>query len=216
MKNLLYAGIFGPLVFTAVFLIQGFAQPGYSQWRHFVSSLAIGPGGWIQGVNFIVMGISMVVAAVGFRAALRRSRGGIGAPILFGVLGVSNVVAGIFTSDPGLGYPPGAPDVQTSHGEAHDLAALAAFTSLAAGAFVMAWHFAAEPGSRRWTVYSVSAGALVLAFLVASITASNMDESGTWPNSPTGFFQRVSIITGLTWIAMVALHLVRTPNVKSA
>jgi Protein of unknown function (DUF998) len=216
MKNLLYAGIVGPILFTAVFLIKGFTQPGYSQWRHFVSSLAIGPGGWIQDVSFIVMGISMLVAAVGFRAALRGSRGGIGVPILFGVLGVSNVVAGIFTSDPGLGYPPGAPDAQTSDGQAHDLAALAAFTSLAAGAFVMAWHYAAEPASRRWTVYSVSAGVLVLVFLIASITASNMDEAGTWPNSPTGFFQRVSIISGLTWIAMVALHLVRAPHLKPA
>jgi uncharacterized protein DUF998 len=216
MRNLLYAGIFGPVLFSAVFLIQGFTQPGYSQWRHFVSSLAIGPGGWIQSTNFIVMGISMLVAAVGFRAALRRSRGGIGVPILFGVLGASNLVAGMFTSDPGLGYPPGALDAQTSRGQAHDLAALAAFISLAAAAFVMAWHFAAEPASRRWTVYSVSAGALVLVFLIASITASNMDEAGTWPNSPTGFLQRVSIISGLTWIAMVALHLVRTPNGKRA
>jgi hypothetical protein len=206
----------GPLLFLAVFLIEGFTRPGYSQWRHFVSSLASGPSGWVQSADFIVLGILMIAAAMGFRGALRKSRGGIGAPVLLVVLGISNVVAGIFTGDPRLGYPPGAPDVQTSHGQVHDLAALAAFTSLAAAAFVIAWHFAAEPGSRLWTIYSISAGVLVLVFLVASITVSNMDEAGTWPNSPTGLFQRISIISGLIWIAMVAVHLGQTSRASSS
>ncbi len=50
---------------------------------------------------------------------------------------------------------------------------------------------------------------LIVAFFIASTTVSVMDAAGTWPNAPTGFFQRIAIIGGWTWIAMVALHLVR-------
>jgi FtsH-binding integral membrane protein len=216
VKKLLYAGVVGPPLFFGVILIEGFTRPGYSQWHHFVSSLESGPSGWVQSANFIVFGILMIVAAMGFRGALRKSRGGIGAPILFGVLGISNVVAGIFTGDPVLGYPPGDPEVQTTHAVIHGVAGLLTFTLLPAACFVMAWHFASQPGERRWTVYSISAGVLVLVFLVASIAVSNMDAAGTWPNSPTGFSQRISIISGLTWIAMVAVHLGRTSKASSA
>jgi hypothetical protein len=73
----------------------------------------------------------------------------------------------------------------------------------------MAWHFAAEPGARRWTIYSVGVGILLVALFIASTTVSTLDERGVWPNAPTGFLQRIAIIDGWTWIAMVALHLTR-------
>ncbi|OLD50896.1 MAG: hypothetical protein AUG06_05060 [Actinobacteria bacterium 13_1_20CM_2_65_11] len=49
----------------------------------------------------------------------------------------------------------------------------------------------------------------IIAFFVASTTVSVMDATGTWHNAPTGFFQRIAIIGGWSWIAMVALHLMR-------
>lgn len=53
MKKLwLYAGVVGPLLFIAVFLVEGATRPGYSAWRMYVSQLATGPGGWVQVVNF--------------------------------------------------------------------------------------------------------------------------------------------------------------------
>jgi hypothetical membrane protein len=38
-------GVIGPLLFIAVFLIEGATRPGYSAWRNLVSQLATGPGG---------------------------------------------------------------------------------------------------------------------------------------------------------------------------
>jgi len=45
---------------------------------------------------------------------------------------------------------------------------------------------------------------------------STLDERGLWPNAPTGFLQRIAIIGGWTWIAMLALHLLRTPRALTA
>lgn len=212
MKKLLYAGILGPLLFIVVFLIEGFTRPGYSQWRHYVSQLATGPGGWVQVINFLVCGTLVLAFAMGLRASIRGTRGSIGGPLLLGLFGVALLVAGIFSTDPGLGYPVGAPQVHTTHGMVHGLAGLAAFSLLPAAAFVMAWHFAANPSERGWAAYSVLVGLTLIVMFVASTTASAMDGSGRWVNAPTGFLQRIAIIAGWTWMAMVAWHQLRAPQ----
>jgi hypothetical protein len=208
MRKLLYAGVIGPLLFIVVFLVEGLTRPGYSAWRHYVSQLATGDGGWVQLVNFLVCGSLAVVFAIGLRSALRGSRGAIGAPILLGLFGAALLVAGVFVTDPALGYPVGAAQVHTVHGMIHGLAGLAAFTLLPASAFVMAWHFASTANSRRWVIYSAGIGILLVAMFIASTAVSVLDERGVWPNAPTGFLQRIAIIGGWTWIAAVALHLI--------
>ena len=209
MKKLLYAGIVGPLLFIAVFLIEGATRPGYSAWRHYVSQLATGDGGWMQVLNFLVCGTLVLVLAIGLRFAIRGTRGSIGGPVLLGLFATALLVAGIFSTDPALAYPVGAAQVHTAHGMIHGLAGLAAFTLLPAAAFVMAWHFGAEGGARRWTLYSIAVGIVIVAMFIASTTVSTMDQLGTWPNAPTGFLQRIAIITGWTWIAMVAWREIR-------
>ena len=209
MKKLLYAGVIGPLVFIIVFILEGLTRPGYSAWRHYVSQLATGDGGWMQVVNFLVCGTLVVAFAIGLRHAMHGSRGSIGAPVLIGLFGTALVVAGVFPTDPALGYPVGATRVHTVHGMIHGLAGLAAFSLLAASAFVMARHFSPEPGAGRWALYNLGVGLLIVAFFIASTTVSTLDARGVWPNAPTGFFQRIAIIGGWTWIAMVALRFIR-------
>ena len=51
--------------------------------------------------------------AIGLRLALRRGRGSVAAPVLLGAFGMALLVAGVFATDPALGYPPGAPIVRT-------------------------------------------------------------------------------------------------------
>jgi hypothetical membrane protein len=209
-RNLLYAGVVGPLLFIVVFLIEGATRPGYSAWRNYVSQLATGDGGWMQVINFLVCGTLVLAFAVGLRLALRGTRGSIGAPALLGLFAVALLVAGTFSTDPALGYPVDAQQVHTNHGMIHGLAGLAAFSLLPAITFVMAWHFAAEPGARRWTLYSIIVGLVLVIMFIASTAVSTMDATGAWPNAPTGFLQRIAIITGWTWIAMLALHQIRS------
>ena len=56
----------GP-VFTAVFLAEGTAREGYRPLRHPVSSLALGPRGWVQAANFVVTGTLCLAGAAGLR-----------------------------------------------------------------------------------------------------------------------------------------------------
>lgn len=208
MKKLLLAGVAGPLLFIVVFLLEGATRPGYSAWRHYVSQLATGDFGWMQVINFLICGTLVLAFAIGLRRAIKGSPGSIVGPLLFGLFAIALLVAGVFVTDPALGYPIGAPQVHTTHGMIHGLAGLAAFSVLALTAFVMAWHFVATR-ERRWAIYSAGVGLLIIAFFIASTTVSVMDAAGTWHNAPTGFFQRIAIVGGWSWIAMVALHFLR-------
>jgi hypothetical protein len=54
----------GPL-FVSVFLIEGARRPGYKPLRHPVSSLALGPRGWLQAANFAATGMLYLAGAAG-------------------------------------------------------------------------------------------------------------------------------------------------------
>jgi hypothetical protein len=208
-RPLLVAGVIGPLLFIVVFLVEGITRPGYSAWRHYVSQLATGDGGWVQVVNFLVCGALVVCFAFGLRQALGPGRGSLAAPVLVGLFGSALIIAGIFSTDPALGYPVGAPLVHTTHGLIHGLAGLAAFSLLPASALVIAWRFSADSAARRWAIYSAGVGLLIIGCFIASTAFSVIDERGLLPNAPTGFVQRVAIIGGWTWIAMLALRQLR-------
>src|SRR5260370_7988411 len=109
---------------------------------------------------------------MGRRQALGGSRVSIGAATLFGLFGSSLLVAGIFLTDPALGYPVGATQFHTVHGMIHGLAGLAAFSLLPASAFVMARHFASGPGAGRWVIYSSGIGILLVVMSIPSTPAS--------------------------------------------
>jgi hypothetical membrane protein len=210
VRKLLWAGLVGPPLFVVVFLIEGLTRPGYSAWRHYVSQLATGPGGWVQVVNFLVCGTLVIAFAIGLRATTRS----VAAPILLALFGTGLIVAGVFSTDPALDYPVGAPQVHTTHGMIHGLAGLAVFTLLPAATFVMAAWFARH-GSRRWMWYSLAVGVTMIVAFIAANVFSTMDMTGRMPNAPTGFFQRIAIIAGWTWISMVALHLIRARSSDS-
>ena len=213
-RRLVAAGLIGPPLFVAVFLIEGATRPGYSAWRNFVSQLATGDWGWIQVVNFLVYGLLVLGFAVGLRRALGSGRASIAAPVLLGVYGLALLVAGVFVTDPALGYPMGAPPIHTTHGLIHGLAGLAAFGLLAAACFVMAWRFAGDAASRSWALYSLFTGLLVVACFILSNVFSVLDMQGALPNAPTGFVQRIAIIGGWAWIAVLAVHLVRNEKTQ--
>jgi len=125
------------------------------------------------------------------------------------------VTAGIFVTDPGLGYPPDATaSVPTTwhqnwNGTLHGLSGLLAFTSLGVAAFVLARRFASDPRWRGWAAYSIVVGVVVLASFVGGIVTSVLDQRGIWPDAPSGVIQRVGVVAGWTWIALLAARLLR-------
>lgn len=211
-RLLLTGGVIGPLLFLVVLLVEGATRPGYSAWRQFGSELSLSSQGWEQVANFLMCGLLCLGFAVGLRRALGGGRGAVAGPVAMAVFGTALIVAGIFTTDPGLGYPPGvpAPSTPTPHGAVHALAGLFVFVSLTAACVALAWRFASTPGERGWALYSAVTGVIALLSLVFCNVAANQIVNGTQPNAPAGLLQRIGIIAGWVWIALLAWRLLRT------
>src|SRR5229473_859173 len=109
-RALLVCGVVAGPLFAVVGLVQAFTRPGFDLRRHALSMLENGDLGWIQISSFILTGLLFVAGAFGMRQVMRGSRGGTWGPLLVGVFGVGMVGAGLFTADPGFGFPPGTPD----------------------------------------------------------------------------------------------------------
>lgn len=164
---LLACGVIGAALFSVVFTIEGAVRPGYDPWRDSISSLSLGPGGWVQHVNFVVYGLLVATSAVGWRAALVPGVGATWAPLLRLTAGLGYVVCGICSQDPAPGYPPGAVILATPtlHGEIHIYATIVALAAPTAICLVLARRFAREPRWRGWATYSIVTFLLVCAFM---------------------------------------------------
>jgi uncharacterized protein DUF998 len=201
-RLLLACGAIGPLLNIVVILILGATRPGYNAWQIPDSNLELGDGGWIQIANYIVTGVLLLGFAIGLRLLLRTGRGSTWGPILLGIYGLTFIGAGIFVTDPVLGYPPGASSTPTVYGTLHDLFGQLQFISLIAACFVLARRDAADPARRGWIWYSVATGLLIAASDVAFVLAFKL-----WDGGPAGLIERIGIIGGGSWIALLAIRL---------
>jgi Protein of unknown function (DUF998) len=153
-RFLIAGGAIGPLLFIFVLLIEGATRPGYSAWHNYGSNLSLSDLGWMQIANFLVCGLLTLGFAVGLRQVLQTGRGSVWGPILPGIFGLALIVAGLFVTDPSLGYPPGTHGggPQTLHGTVHGVAGLITFSSVAIASFVMARRFADDPDWKGWAI----------------------------------------------------------------
>lgn len=199
-RLLLACGVVAGLLFMVVALVQAFTRPGFDLRRHAISMLSLGEGGWIQVSDFVGSGLLFVALSIGVRRALYPGRAGTWGPLLLGAYGVGLVVAGIFPTDPGLGFPPGAPagmpTTMTWHAMLHSLGFFVGFTSLTAACFVLARRFA-HLGQQRWTIYCAATGATTPLLIVLGMTSV----------IATGVAFAIAGVVTSWWVAAVAAKL---------
>jgi Protein of unknown function (DUF998) len=205
---LLGGAVAGP-VFVAVFMIEGATSSGYDPMRLPVSLLSTGEDGWRQVLNFIVDGALLFGFAIGlYRAFGQRSTPATLGPLLMGVFALGIIGAGLFSTDPGAGYPPGVrPPVEpTTHSIVHDAVSLVVFIGLPIACFVLAREFAGWR-DRVWATYSAVTG-LVLTIGVVLLLIGFNGSGGL--SDEAGLIQRVWIVVGWGWIALLAVHMLRS------
>ena len=208
-KLFLLGGIIGGPLFITVYLIEGFTRKDYNWLRHPVSALAIGEEGWIQTANFFVTGTCFLCFAYGLYKTLKPPFNRRTALILFTIIGIGLIGAGIFSTDPIVGYPPELPyqNHQTSvHGHLHNAFSLPVFIGIITACFSFRKKFNLQ-GEQKWALYSLLTGiAMIIVFIMSG--AGFMDVVPFKDYS--GLFQRLSIMLGWFWISFVAIHFYRS------
>ena len=211
-RFLLWNGAIGPIFFALVFLIEGAVRPGYNAWRTTISTLSLSDYGWVQTANFFLFGLSTLGFAVALKRVFKTGLASLTAPILFAIVGIGLILAGVFVTDPFLGYPIASPAQmpESLHGTIHNLAALTVFVALPVTCFVMGRRFARNPHWRSWSIVSMVAGSLVLIFFAwffTSVTAAADARPGE--EFHAGLLERITSVIGCLWMSALAFRLVR-------
>ena len=134
-------GVVGTVLFPIIYLIEGVTRPGFDAWQQTISALSLGPGGWIQQLNFALCGVSVLWLAYVWRKILA---GGVCAtwyPIIRSIEGLGLIAIAIFTQDP-----------------LHTAFLIVIVNAMCLGLFVISRRFWRNPDFRGWTTFSVACG----------------------------------------------------------
>lgn len=196
-----YGVLVGPF-YLVVSLVQAFVRDGFDLMRHPLSLLANGPGGWVQTANFVLSGLMVIAAAVGFARVL--GSGSRAATWFLGAFGASMLVAAVFPADPVDGFPVGTPEgyptsISTA-GFVHFIAGTLGFTSLAISCLAAA-RTLPRRGMPSLARFSLLCGVAVLLgfFGGAALAGGSAGILGIW----------FSVLVGWTWLAVMSLRLYR-------
>lgn len=137
----LTAGFGMTLLFPIIYTIEGAIWPGYSPLRETISSLAFGPTGAIQKLNFALCGVGVLVMAFAWRQILV---GGVCAtwyPIIRVVEGAALIAIGTFSVDP-----------------LHTACMIVIVQAMTLDLFVIARRFWKRAAWRGWAAFSIACG----------------------------------------------------------
>lgn len=200
-STMLTAGIIAGPFFIIVALLQAFTRAGFDLVRHPASLLSLGDLGWIQIANFVLTGLFFIACAVGLAQASMTGIGYKWVPRLLVVLGIGLIMGGVFTADPALGFPPGAPEgvpaTMSWHSMIHGFAPIIGFTAHVAALFILARRFGKQgEGGLMWTTILVG----VAMFALANIPNFTAD----WENGQFNFLPLwAAVLIGYTFTAFV-------------
>jgi hypothetical membrane protein len=194
--NLALAGIIGPIWSTALIVVQGVLQPDYSHIKMPISALAAWPKGWIQNLNFYVMGALTIIFALALHRSVRpMSRGGAGIALL-AIGGSGLVLDGLFPWKMVGGVPTETPP--------HVVGAITTFASTGLGLIVFSRRMSADSRWRHLAAYTLCSGiaVLVLFVLVGFFAVDNGAPLHSW----TGLLQRVLVAVWCVWMIALAVR----------
>ena len=202
-RGLLSCGLAAGPAFITTFLVEGTTRFGYRPSRHPVSSLALGPRGWIQTANFAVTGTLVLAGAVGLERAGDPALSTRAGRALIAAAGAGLIGAAVVATDPVSGYPPGTPAALISPsrtGMMHNLAAIPVFLGLPAAAFTSSWR-SVRTGHRRFGLYCAATATTML--VTTALAGAGFGQAPRLVNL-AGLFQRASIVTGFGWLTALS------------
>lgn len=199
-RLLLRLGVLAGPFYLILGLAQAYVRDGFDPARHPLSVLVHGSGGWVQTANFVLAGLMVIAAAVGFRRVLGAWSRSVSWPL--GLYGVSMLVAAAFPADPLDGFPPGTPagfpESFSTSGLVHFAAGGLGFTCLAVSCLAAAAALS-HRGARGLAWVSGASGVLALLGFFAGPAIA--------PVAPATLGIWVTVVVGWTWLSVVSARL---------
>lgn len=198
-----WAGMIGSALFVLVFTMEGWLRPGYDWRSTFISELSIGPRGWIQILNFIILGTLFLVFTWGVAAEFREGKASKAGPLLLAIIGFGFLISGPLVTD--LSATPR--DQMSLHGIFHGIFGALVFSLAPVSCFVFWRRFREDPNWKHLQGWTLTVGIITTAAVVLLSAAT---KTAVMPNALTpwnGLIQRTVIVPYLIWIFTFAFTL---------
>lgn len=197
------AGMVGPAMFAVVFILQNVVRTDDDAIAEPVSALSIGEYGWVQRLNFVVLGVLLLVFAAALHRGVASHRLGWVGPTLLSVAGAGLFVAATFSlarDETGAIYDPGF----------HQVAGTMFFGGTALALIALSRRLARDPQWRNLSRYSLGAGIASIAGGVVINTLGIPDDAPL--HGEVGLIQRI-IVLAVIFPALITLgHRLRRLN----
>ncbi|GAA1998149.1 DUF998 domain-containing protein [Microbacterium pumilum] len=168
-RALLTGAVVATPLFVVLWAVQAFNRDGFRPTYHPISLLSLGDGGWAQIVNFVLVGLLISGGGIGLSRTLGSGRLARWISILVILMGIGLVIAGLFVTDAGGGFPAGAPEgapVMSWHGAVHEVGFILTQLAFLAAGITLAVLFARNR-RRGWAAACIAA--VVAAMLVPAL-----------------------------------------------
>jgi hypothetical protein len=189
------AGMVGPALFAVVFILQNVVRTDDDAIAEPVSALSIGEYGWVQRLNFVVLGVLLLVFVAALDRGVASSRLGWVGPTLLSVAGVGLFVAATFSlarDETGAIYDPSF----------HQVAGTMFFGGTALGLIALSRRLARDPQWRNLSRYILGAGIASIAGGVVINALAIPDHAPL--HGEVGLIQRI-IVLAIMFPALITL-----------
>jgi hypothetical protein len=198
-----WSGMAGSALFILVFTLEGMFRPGYNAFSTFISELSIGPRGWIQILNFIILGILFLVFTKGVATEFRDGKASKAGPILLAIIGFSFLISGPFVTDV-AGIPR---DQMSWQGIVHGIFGAFVFSLSPVSCFVFWRRFKEDSNWKPLQGWTLLAGIITSVAVILLTAATKMPVTPNLFTPWNGLIQRMVIIPYLIWIFTFAFAL---------
>jgi hypothetical protein len=196
----------GPLLFFAIATVEGFLRAGYDPIAQPISALALGPRGWVQALNFVLLAASFI----SFAAVLRRQGlAWVAGPGVFVLMTIGVGLAAAFPMD-----APGAP--RTLAGQLHMAAGFLVFPWMPVVLLLVARRFRRDDRWRPYFEYTLATGLLSLATIIFFLVFVGPPGLPRPLSGLVGLVQRFQLLPLFAWIALVSRRAYRGAQTGSA
>jgi hypothetical protein len=195
-----WAGIIGAVLFPLTFTLNGWLRQGYNPLHMYVRELSIGPQGWIQIVNFLILGICLALFAVGVSKVFTDGKASRSGPIILMIIAVCYFLSGPFVTDSSSMFD----NQQSLHGTLHGIFGALVFSLSAICCFVFWRRFRIDTNWKHLQRCTFLAGIImVIAVVLMKIAQLQSSALNEW----AGLIQRCALITFYVWIFTFSLRL---------
>ncbi len=196
-RILLLVSMAGPAAFWIILIIAGLLKPAFDPVKQSLSDLALGPYGWLQRANLVLLGLIIACLGLALRVELGKGKRNNLILVIFGAMAVGQVISGFFQAD-----NPTATSMSV-HAIIHQVGASAPALGFPICAWLLWPVFKRHPEWQGMEIFDLVLGTVI--FLLDAFREVLLPTH--WLDPWFGLFERILILAIIIWAEAVAVRL---------